>query len=93
MKNGIDGDAILARLVENLEWETPDKSPSKLIHGSGEKMWMTLNRENAGLDAAQKLLAESRLAFLVPAVGLLNIILGFRRIDYLINHSAPVPRP
>jgi hypothetical protein len=54
---------------------------------------MTLNRENAGLDAAQKLLAESRLAFLVPAVGLLNIILGFRRIDYLINHSAPVPRP
>jgi hypothetical protein len=51
MKDGIDGDGILARLVENLERETPDKRPPELIHYRWVKMRMTLDAKNARLDA------------------------------------------
>ena len=47
---------------------------------------MTKEGEHSDLDAAKEILAEPRLAALVPSVRLSNIVVSFPCVDDALNH-------
>lgn len=55
MKDGIDGNAIFRRLVENLERESPNHGTSEVIDCNRVAFRMTPDAKDARVDAAQEL--------------------------------------
>ena len=86
MKDGINDNGILGGYVENLEWEPPHQRPPKVVYYDRIETRMTLDAEHARLYATQKVLAESRLPILVPMVVCDDVIIGFLRVNNVLNH-------
>ena len=44
------------------------------------------DRADAGINATEKLLSKARAAFLVPRIGLIDVLLGLRGHDQFSGH-------
>lgn len=91
VEHGIDDDAVVRRLIENLIGKPANRRVAELIPGDRESLRMALDREQARLDAAKKILTEAGFAALIPVVGFRNIVVGLRRVDEALNHAASAP--
>jgi len=91
MENGVNRDGISRRLIENLEGEATDGCASKLIHGNRIYLRVTLDALHTGFDTAKEVLPQSRLATLIPTVGLSHILLSFGGENNALNHAVFAP--
>jgi len=86
MKDGINDYRTLGEFVENLEWEPPYQRPPKVVYYDRIETRVTLDPEHARLYATEKVLAESRLPTLVPMVVRDDVVIGFLRVNNVLNH-------
>jgi hypothetical protein len=68
LEYSINDDALIRRLVKDFEREPANWRVSKFVKGEWKSFGKPPNRKQATLDAAKKLLAQTRLAILIPLV-------------------------
>lgn len=89
MKDRVNDDGIGCQFVKDLVREASHQRTAKVIHRDRIDLGMPLNGEDTRLHATKEIFAESRLAALIPVVGLCDISVSLLGKDDSINHPAP----
>jgi len=61
-------------------------APPKVVYYDRIETRMTFDAEHARLYATQKVLAQSRLPTLVPMIVRDDVVIGFLRVNNVLNH-------
>src|ERR1051326_5156528 len=74
-------------LIEDRVWKPAHQRSAIGFVGNWIQPWIPANRKNASIDTAEEFFAQPRLLFLVPSVGFVNVLLGFRQKDEISGHA------